>query len=176
MIQSNRPELDVSRKTKPERSPADTPSKYEPVEMSDASVYDLARAGNTMEYIGRFFGVPTETVSANHTKAYNLGKHDHRAKPQRALQALIDVLQERVLTDLSEEHDIVDDPLTGQKFLKRPKYNVALIGSLMQAVAQYRKDYTQIPLEDTGTPLANLSDAQLASMLELFGYTKKELK
>lgn len=63
--------------------------KYQPVPMTDESVYDLARHWYTLEEIAARFNVAENTVLHHHGDAFRLGKQDGMMKPRMLLNKIL---------------------------------------------------------------------------------------
>lgn len=63
-------------------------SKYAALEMSDDSVYDLARHYYTLEEIAERFSVSTATVKMHHSDAFHKGKDQASRKPRMLLDKI----------------------------------------------------------------------------------------
>ncbi len=122
-------------------------SRYEPVEMTDVSVYDLAKIGMTMREIASMFRVPKETVMAKHGEAFNLGKGALKSKPRLILSRLIDKLEENM------DAGPIDDAKT--------------TGHLLAAIAQMDKYIAKDPVtgKDVDDEAPKLSDTELAERI-----------
>lgn len=68
---------------------------YEPLELSDASVYDMARHWYTMEEIAERFNVSNQTIIDKHLAAFQLGKAEGMNKPRMLLN--------KILSDFTDE-------------------------------------------------------------------------
>lgn len=62
---------------------------YKPKEMSDESVYDLARHYYTMEEICNYFKVTPQTLDSKHGEAFREGKQNAMQKPRIMLDRII---------------------------------------------------------------------------------------
>lgn len=63
---------------------------YEPLQMTDESVFDLARHYYTMDEISALFGVSNNTLLALHGDAFRAGKHSAMQKPRMLLNKIFD--------------------------------------------------------------------------------------
>lgn len=82
-------ELDATEKT------VGKPTKYSPLVMSDASVYDMARHWYTAAEISEAFQITEKTLMAKHGDAFKLGKYHGMQKPRMLLN--------KILSDFSQE-------------------------------------------------------------------------
>lgn len=81
---NSRPNLSTSPKVEHPNS------KYKPLEMSDESVYELARHYFTAAEIAERFCTTKETVMKVHGEAFNLGKANAMQKPRMLLNKIFD--------------------------------------------------------------------------------------
>jgi len=81
---SSRPDLSTSLKVSGNRT------NYKPVEMTDESVFDLARHYYTLDEIAARFGVSNHTVLEHHGDAFREGKHNAMQKPRMLLNKIFD--------------------------------------------------------------------------------------
>lgn len=65
-------------------------TNYQPMELTDAAVYDMARHYYTEEQIAQRFNVVPETVRKHHSEAFKAGKHDAFTKPRILLARLFE--------------------------------------------------------------------------------------
>jgi hypothetical protein len=77
---SSRDEMDDTQKINPRQS-----GKYQPLPMTDESVYNLAQHYYTAEEIAERFRVTRETLLKLHGEAYNKGKDEAFQKPRMLL-------------------------------------------------------------------------------------------
>ena len=66
------------------------PTKYRPKEMTDASVYDLARHYYTFQEICEYFKVTSQTLESLHGEAFREGKQNAMQKPRMLLNRILD--------------------------------------------------------------------------------------
>lgn len=71
-------------------------SNYEPLEISDKSVYELAKVGMTVREIGRMFKLSDQVFLDKFGESFRLGQGQLKAKPRLVLQRLIDKLVENM--------------------------------------------------------------------------------
>lgn len=64
-------------------------SRYKPKEMTDESVYDLARHYYTFEEICKYFNVAPHTLEAHHGEAFREGKNNAMQKPRMLLNRIL---------------------------------------------------------------------------------------
>lgn len=65
-------------------------SKYKPKEMTDESVFDLARHYYTFEEICKYFNVAPHTLESHHGEAFRAGKQDGMQKPRMLLNRILE--------------------------------------------------------------------------------------
>ena len=65
-------------------------SKYRPKEMTDESVYDLARHYYTFEEICKYFNVAPHTLESLHGEAFREGKQNAMQKPRMLLNRILE--------------------------------------------------------------------------------------
>ena len=71
-----------------------SPTKYEPLQMCDESVYNLAQHYYTAQEIADRFKVTVSTLMALHGEAFYAGKDEAFNKPRLALKKIIDDFME----------------------------------------------------------------------------------
>ena len=81
---SSRPDLSTELKVTGNRT------TYQPLQMSDATVYDLARHYYTLDEIAERFGVSKNTVLDLHSEAFQAGKDNAMRKPRMLLNKIFD--------------------------------------------------------------------------------------
>lgn len=113
---SSRPELSTTKKISGNRT------RYQPLEMTDESVYDLARHYYTLEEIAERFNVGTKAVLDLHGDAYREGKGSAMQKPRMLLNKIFD--------DFSHE----DINFAHPEFAKP-------VGNLLKAIELHAKKY-----------------------------------
>ena len=64
-------------------------SDYEPLEMTDESIYDMARHWYTVLEIAERFNVTEKTIMHHHGDAFKLGKHHGMQKPRMLLNKIM---------------------------------------------------------------------------------------
>lgn len=64
-------------------------SRYKPKEMTDESVYDLARHYYTFEEICKYFNVAPATLEVHHGEAFREGKNNAMQKPRMLLNRIL---------------------------------------------------------------------------------------
>ena len=64
-------------------------TRYKPKEMTDASVYDLARHYYTFEEICKYFDIAPATLEALHGNAFREGKNNAMQKPRMLLNQIL---------------------------------------------------------------------------------------
>ena len=66
-----------------------TNSKYSPLQMSDETVYDMARHWYTVLEIAERFNVTEKTIMHHHGDAFKLGKYHGMQKPRMLLNKIL---------------------------------------------------------------------------------------
>lgn len=64
-------------------------SKYKPVQMTDESVYDMARHWYTVEEVAARFNVAEKTLLEHHGDAFRQGKAEGMQKPRMLLNKIL---------------------------------------------------------------------------------------
>lgn len=136
---------------------------YEPLIMSDRSVYDLARCGCTQEDIAALFNVTRETMLKHHQVAFDLGKLDMKRRPRLKLYHFLDALEEQVHQSLAETGEFALDE-NGDEV--RKVFNTSLGRLYLDTIAQTDKYLPrELKVELTKNPFAELSDEELAAKI-----------
>lgn len=79
-------------------------SNYAPIRLNEVNVYQLARTGNTVEQVAKYFNVSTKIITEQFKFAFDAGKRDYKEMPQRALYHLMEKLEEQLFTVGLEEN------------------------------------------------------------------------
>lgn len=85
---------------------------YEPMQMSDKTVYDMALHNFTIREIADHFHVTQHTVISHHGAAFDAGKHEAKIKPRIALRRIINAFD--ALTD----NDLLHKDVPVERLLK----------------------------------------------------------
>lgn len=125
---------------------------YKPVEMTDASVYDLARHWYTIEEISDRFNVSVNTVLGKHGVAFREGKADGMKKPRMLLDNILKGFAQLSPTDLARPDVPVHNLLKAIE-LHAKKYEG--MGSKQTIITQTEEkpsvsDIRFVPLEKDG--------------------------
>lgn len=123
------------------------PTKYRAKDMSDESVYDLARHYYTMHEICDYFNVSFQTLDSLHGAAYREGKQDAMRKPRMML--------DRIISD----------------FANLPEGALASgdvpVNNLLKALELHAKKYEGLGAKQTIVHEGNLSYDKVESMPEI---------
>jgi hypothetical protein len=74
-------------------------SKYEPLPMTDETVFDLARHYYTLVEIAERFKVKEDTVLTHHGEAFRAGKAEAMNKPRMLLNKIFDDFKDKDFAD-----------------------------------------------------------------------------
>lgn len=116
MINSKRPIPPGLDDTPHKASPR---SNYKVLCLSDLNVYKMARTGNTVEELARYFNVHQTVIVDQYGEAFKLGKSDYKEMPQRTLYKLLDKLEAQLDEDDIRQNKNISQLLESIKLASR---------------------------------------------------------
>ena len=129
------------------------PSKYKPKQMTDESVFDLARHYYTFQEICEYFNVASQTLEAHHGEAFREGKQNAMQKPR--------MLLDRILTDFANLE------------LGTLARNDVPTGTLLKAIELHARKYEG--LGSTQTVISKTESAPSVSDIKFSPLTKDDV-
>lgn len=163
--------MDDTQKVNPEQGGPHA-SAYDPVVMSDASVYELALVGCTQEEIASLFKVTRETMLKHHQTAFDAGKTDMKRRPRKKLFKLINDLEIQVERSLTETGEFALDEAGNEV---RKAFDTKLGKLYIDAIAQADKYIAkEVNLTVTTPKATELTEEQILAELAKHNLTPKK--